>query len=294
MREEDAGKSCLRINNGQPLKVMRAQKPMIGQTVDHLVDWEELRTSPVGQSTKATSVAAAAAATGRSGLLSVAKRMETSSTTQKHFRESETKRDEELVQSLIQQIEQLQRDVVAKDREMAEMRKQKENEAADVEQMRQQNRDLETALGVEKVERENAVSEERRRGAMREERLQVDKLNLQRQFDESRVQIEALQCSLNDLRVQKSNIEELLSDAEATIERYKEREQTEVLRIASHDIQLTDRKLGGGSYGEVRIGYWRDCPVAVKILYKDLISSPFYIRLLQQEVSVAYGARCVS
>ena len=44
MREEDAGKSCLRINNGQPLKVMRAQKPMIGQTVDHLVDWEELRT----------------------------------------------------------------------------------------------------------------------------------------------------------------------------------------------------------------------------------------------------------
>ena len=177
---------------------------------------------------------------------------QTSSTTQKHFRESETKRDEELVQSLIQQIEQLQRDVVAKDREMAEMRKQKENEAADVEQMRQQNRDLETALGVEKVERENAVSEERRRGAMREERLQVDKLNLQRQFDESRVQIEALQCSLNDLRVQKSNIEELLSDAEATIERYKEREQTEVLRIASHDIQLTDRKLGGGSYGGER------------------------------------------
>ena len=32
--------------------------------------------APVGQSTKATSVAAAAAATGRSGLLSVAKRME--------------------------------------------------------------------------------------------------------------------------------------------------------------------------------------------------------------------------
>ena len=138
---------------------------------------------------------------------------QTSSTTQKHFRESETKRDEELVQSLIQQIEQLQRDVVAKDREMAEMRKQKKNEAADVEQMRQQIKDLETALRVEKVERENAVSEERRQGAMREERLQVDKLNLQRQ-------LEALQRLLNDLQVQKSNIEELLSDAEATIERY--------------------------------------------------------------------------
>ena len=44
MREEDAGKSCLRINNGQPLKVMRAQKPMIAPTVDHLADWEELKT----------------------------------------------------------------------------------------------------------------------------------------------------------------------------------------------------------------------------------------------------------
>ena len=170
---------------------------------------------------------------------------QTSSTTQKHFRESETKRDGELVQSLIQQIEQLQRDVVAKYREMAEMRKQKENEAADVEQMRQQIKDLETALRVEKVERENAVSEERRRGAMREERLQVDKLNLQRQ-------LEALQRLLNDVQVQKSNIEELLSDAEATIERYEEREQTEVLCIASHNIQLTDTKLGGGSYGGER------------------------------------------
>ena len=177
--------------------------------------------------------------------------MQTSSIIQKlfSFRKSETKRDKELVESLIQQIEQLQSDVVARDREMAEIRKQKENEAADVEQMRQQNRDLETALRVEKVERENAVSEERRRG---EERLQVDKLNIQRQLDESRVQNEALQRSLNDLQVQKSNTEELLSDAEATIERYKEREQTEVLRIASNDIQLTDTKLGGGSYGGER------------------------------------------
>lgn len=41
-------------------------------------------------------------------------------------------------------------------------------------------------------------------------------------------------------------------------------------------------------YAEVRIAYWRGCPVAIKMLYEVLAGSPHHIDLLLQEVCISW------
>ena len=127
------------------------------------------------------------------------------------------KGDEQLVEQLMQQIEQVRNEGSAKDREIAE---------------------LKTTLRDERLQRQDAVGEERRE----KEELQQELQRLQREN-------ENLQRLLNEEQREKATIDELLSDAESAIERYEQAARTEVLNIPSHDIQLTGTELGRGSYG---------------------------------------------
>ena len=153
------------------------------------------------------------------------------------------KGDEQLVEQLIQQIEQLRNEGSAKDREIAEMRKQNAdlqtamrgerqqtvNTHQQIVEVRQRIVDLQRALRDEQVQREHAVDRERR-----------DKQRLEREKDN-------LQQQLNREQREKANILELLSESDAAIERYKQ--ENEVFNIPSRDIQLTGTELGRGAYG---------------------------------------------
>ncbi|XP_062523494.1 uncharacterized protein LOC134198174 isoform X3 [Corticium candelabrum] len=183
-------------------------------------------------------------------------RMRTTTPTQQPPRQVAGKGDEQLVEQLMQQIEQVRNEGSAKDREIAE---------------------LKTTLRDERLQRQDAVGEERRE----KEELQQELQRLQREN-------ENLQRLLNEEQREKATIDELLSDAESAIERYEQAARTEVLNIPSHDIQLTGTELGRGSYGVVCVGYWRDCPVAVKLLYDHLTAVQRNIQLVQQEASVAW------
>ncbi|XP_062499267.1 probable serine/threonine-protein kinase DDB_G0281745 [Corticium candelabrum] len=169
--------------------------------------------------------------------------------------------DEQLVEQLIQQIEQLRNEGLANVREIAEMRKQNADQQTEL-------RDLQRALTDEQLQREHAVDRERRD----KQRLERDKANLQQQ--------------LNQEQREKANVVELLSESDAAIERYKQ--ENEVFNIPSHDIQLTGTELGRGAYGVVCVGYWRGCPVAVKLLYDHLAAVQRNIHLVEQEASVAW------
>ena len=163
--------------------------------------------------------------------------------------EEQPKGVEHLVQQLIQQIEQLQEDKA-------------------VAQLRELITDLQVALGDERMQKENAVNEERRE--LQQRLLEQDRhvaglrqyiLDLQdawgverREHQELQQQIqqrlqdeEHFQQLLNEEQREKACLVELLSDAEAAIERYKQ--DNEVFNIPSHDIQLTGTELGRGSYG---------------------------------------------
>ena len=168
------------------------------------------------------------------------------------------KGDEQLVQQLIQQIEQLRNEGSAKDREIAELQK---------------------ALRDEKLQRENAVGEERRekeelqqrlheqgqqivelrqrnvalQRALTDEQVQrehaVDRERRDKQEQQQRLEREKnnLQQQLNQVQRENASFVELLADADAAMVRYKQ--ENEVSNIPSHDIQLTGTELGRGAYG---------------------------------------------
>ncbi|XP_065832973.1 probable serine/threonine-protein kinase DDB_G0271682 [Oscarella lobularis] len=70
----------------------------------------------------------------------------------------------------------------------------------------------------------------------------------------------------------------------------KAKEDAGLLQIPSTDVRMTKIKLGEGAYGEVRVGYWRGSPVAVKKFFSCL-ETDYYIRLFEQEISICSRAR---
>ena len=142
--------------------------------------------------------------------------------------------DQQLVQQQIQQIEQPTQAVLARDRQ--------------IDDLRQQITHLQMALRDERREKEDL-----RRRLQRE---RDDKCNIQKDLDEARQQIEQMSVEqenlmrlLNEEQIEKANVVELLSDADAAIERYKQERENQVFNIPSCDIQLTGTELGRGSYG---------------------------------------------
>jgi hypothetical protein len=82
-------------------------------------------------------------------------------------------------------------------------------------------------------------------------------------------------------------LENLLSHSEEANAKTRQRLQQyeNALSIPSNHIRMTGIRLGQGSYGEVRVGYWQGCSVAVKMLYDVLAASPYNVDRLQQEVA---------
>jgi hypothetical protein len=173
----------------------------------------------------------------------------------------------------------------------------KQKELADSSQLIEKNESKMHAAAAEldNVKAQNVallrdLDEERRKvTTARKEtlQLQIDLQRLQKEKDEA---VQESQARIKELITTNEQLDELLSSAEQSSLNIKERLQDSEggLRIPSSDIKLTDMKLGHGSYGEVCIAYWQGCPVAVKMLYEVLASSPHNIDLLKQEVSVTW------
>ncbi|XP_065839066.1 probable serine/threonine-protein kinase DDB_G0281745 [Oscarella lobularis] len=53
---------------------------------------------------------------------------------------------------------------------------------------------------------------------------------------------------------------------------------------------MTTFRLGGGAYGEVKVGYWRGCPVAVKTFF-ECLNSEYNLDLFKQEIAIGTRAR---
>ncbi|XP_065833719.1 serine/threonine-protein kinase TNNI3K-like isoform X2 [Oscarella lobularis] len=71
-----------------------------------------------------------------------------------------------------------------------------------------------------------------------------------------------------------------LREAERDLKSYED-----VLQIPIEDVQLTDFCLGEGSYGKVKVGFWRGCKVAVKMCH-ELLNTAYYLDLFKQEMAV--------
>ncbi|XP_065845063.1 uncharacterized protein [Oscarella lobularis] len=84
----------------------------------------------------------------------------------------------------------------------------------------------------------------------------------------------------NQLEQERDALHLVSEEAQRNLSKYEE-----VLKISSDDIEMSDVKLGGGSYGDVRVGRWHGCHVAVKTFY-DFLRIDIYLRRLEQEISI--------
>ncbi|XP_065843823.1 serine/threonine-protein kinase TNNI3K-like isoform X2 [Oscarella lobularis] len=69
-------------------------------------------------------------------------------------------------------------------------------------------------------------------------------------------------------------------EAQKTLSKYEE-----ILKVPSTEIEQSGIQLGGGAYGEVRVGHWRGCQVAVKTFF-DFLRVDTYRERLEQEISI--------
>ncbi|XP_065845535.1 serine/threonine-protein kinase TNNI3K-like isoform X2 [Oscarella lobularis] len=120
------------------------------------------------------------------------------------------------------------------------------------------------------------LAESLRQGAQQEEEnaSQVSKGN-------ARVHallVQNAQCS--QLRQERDEARLVAEEAQRNLSKYEE-----IVKVPSTEIEQSGIKLGGGAYGEVRVGHWRGCQVAVKTFF-DFLRVETYRERLEQEISI--------
>jgi hypothetical protein len=115
-----------------------------------------------------------------------------------------------------------------------------------------------------------------------------DKQSLQLQLDAINSSMEVVRAEMTENQRRLDDAQELWRTSEAARQIAERRleESQRVLNIPLQDVRLIEKELGSGSFGGVRVGYWRGCLVAVKSLHKELAKEQYQRRLFEQEVVI--------
>ena len=198
--------------------------------------------------------------------------------------------------ALQQQNTKLLEDLKVKDQEINTLR----------EQLKEQREEKQRATQMESRLRTTRDEKKKLQQSLREEQQQVNILERQLRTSEAelettRTEKERLQQNLREKQQQVSGLEgqlrrkeDELTTARAQLRETQQRE-TEHNNprdwiINRNEIQLTSQQLGKGAWGLVLRGKFRECDVAVKEMYKNIISD--HNRLLfEREVNIASKCR---
>ena len=125
---------------------------------------------------------------------------------------------------------------------------------------------------------------EQTRGEMEQQLTSLQGQVLEKEGEKANLQdqVTALEQEVNEL-------EKALSTTQKTLREHKRLHVTSDWIISRHQIQLTDKLLGSGGWGEVVEGKYCGCSIAVKQIHK-LIISPHNQSLFEREMNIA--SRC--
>ncbi|XP_065839304.1 ankyrin-3-like isoform X1 [Oscarella lobularis] len=146
-----------------------------------------------------------------------------------------------------------------------------------------------SARGEKEVER---IQESSRYLVARSQRSEEALLDARKEVEEALARAEETRTSAEErARRFEDTIAELRSLCDEKDKRLESaKEQDDLLHIPVADVKMTTIRLGGGSYGEVKVGYWRGCPVAVKTFF-DCLDTDYYLDLFKQEIAICTRAR---
>ncbi|XP_065845344.1 ubiquitin carboxyl-terminal hydrolase 15-like [Oscarella lobularis] len=152
-----------------------------------------------------------------------------------------------------------------------------------------------TDLEAEKTRVSSQLSEENTRiraqlieSARRCTDLEAEKARVSSQLSEENTRILAQRAEAEErcsrLEQERDETRLVAEEAQRNVSIYED-----VLKVPATEVEMSDVKLGGGAYGEVRVGYWRGCRVAVKTFY-DFLRVDKYLNRLEQEISICRHA----
>ena len=182
------------------------------------------------------------------------------------------------------EIDRLTRVLQERERELQEERREKEQ--------------VRNRLQQQLEGRERQLQQAQQQGQERERQAREREQDLQRQFQERerqlQRQVEGGQQREQDLQQQLQEAQQQFQERERVLEqqlRERDRQERESSWVVSrNDIRMTERILGRGGWGEVRVARFHGLEVAAKVLHETIISE-YNVSLFSREMNIASKIR---
>ena len=172
--------------------------------------------------------------------------------------------------------------------EAEKSRQEAEKKSQDVEKRFQ-----EAERKYEKAERSREEAERGREEAeQNREEAERGREEAERRSDEAERGREQAERRFQEVERGREEAERSRREAESRVQELERRleESDQHWLIQRREIHMTDKLLGGGGWGEVKIANFRGVQVAAKVIYKDL-QSPYYHRAFIREMNMASRVR---
>ena len=182
------------------------------------------------------------------------------------------------------EIDRLTRVLQERERELQEERREKEQ--------------VRNRLQQQLEGRERQLQQAQQQGQERERQAREQVQDLQRQLQERerqlQRQVEGGQQREQDLQRQLQQAQQQFQERERVLEqqlRERDRQERESSWVVSrNDIRMTERILGRGGWGEVRVARFHGLEVAAKVLHETIISE-YNVSLFSREMNIASKIR---
>ena len=186
------------------------------------------------------------------------------------------------------EIEQLRRTLQERERELQEERREKEQVRTRLQQQLQ-----ETQRRFQSREREYQEREQQLQRQLQQEQQQGQER--ERQFQERERQLqEAVREREQNLHQQLQQAQQESQERERRLQhqlRERDRQERESSWVVHrNDVIMTDKVLGRGGWGEVRVAHFHGLDVAAKVLH-DTIISDYNVSLFAREMNIASKIR---
>ena len=206
------------------------------------------------------------------------------------------------------EIDRLTRVLQERERELQEERREKEQvrnrlqqqlegRERQLQQAQQQGQERERQAREQVQDLQQQLQEKERQvqqGREREQDLQQQLRESQERERQLQRQVEGGQQREQDLQRQLQQAQQQFQERERVLEqqlRERDREERESSWVVSkNDIRMTERILGRGGWGEVRVARFHGLEVAAKVLHETIISE-YNVSLFSREMNIASKIR---
>ena len=192
------------------------------------------------------------------------------------------------------EIEQLRRTLQERERELQEERREKEQVRTRLQQqLQEKDRQI--------TDKDQRLTETQRRLQSREREYQEREQQLQRQLQQEQQQGQERERQLQQSRERERNLQQQLQQARQESQERERRLQQQLRErdrqeresswvVHRNDVIMTDKVLGRGGWGEVRVVHFHGLDVAAKVLH-DTIISEYNVSLFAREMNIASKIR---